>query len=818
MVWKKVTMYSIVCVCMLSSMMWGPGCSLETPKSKDSRPQYSTMDQYIVNGVKDLAHPAVGSLTANKSSFCTGTLIAPRVVVTAAHCIDAFDRLKGQTLAFRIDIPVNQNEYRTIYPGIDIANTAKHPKYSNSQTGITDDIAIVILTTPVFSVPTVPWNKTAATQAWINQKALFMGYGRLSAADTQPAPRKYSTYLTITHLDRDAQRGGAKPNTIGYSGNNTSVCQGDSGGPALLQIQGTWNVVAVTSHGTAYNCTGTSYSFRTDPYADWIQGFIDKYSTCEGANPTCGNCASCDGKACKPKTFSAIPNACKVCEKDADCGGGYCIQVGTGLRCVQQCDQGNCCPNGNFCTVVANDRSYCLPETMVCPPLSCQTDKDCSSIEECVSNVCRQKLPKLRTTTCQPCTQNSDCGSGGYCETPDGRGGRCLQPCEGTGELCPLGFACKEVLTGLKQCVRRDNTCTAPCNKDEHCLGGLKCKDGTCIREGGGTAGEPCSNAMPCKDGLQCTPSSSGARCYQTCGFQAGSAGAPCRPNNQCDAGLQCFANPLGGGNFCVRPCQSSTDCTSGGNCFPGINICACQSADQCQNGAKCNMIIQGFAGVCSSGKQTPCPDGEECASSPGQPSICVKAGSGNREPGQACDNLNRCKDGNTCTPGLNRCLESCSDSQTCKGGGTCRSLLGPDQFCLCSNDSECKTGQKCQVVAQNIGYCADPPDTGCKEGTCPDNFVCKDKKCVAKDTPGPEPGPEPTAPTDGGSTTTDAPSSSEGSSTTNDGGTTTTPEVEAPGQACGCESTPTQPMPLSMLFWLGFFGLLAFRRRSLTE
>lgn len=813
MSWKKVTIYAVVCMSWMTSMMWGPGCAPEAPTSE--KPRYNTAKQAIINGVKNLAHPAVGSLTANKRSFCTGTLIAPRVVVTAAHCIDAFDQVRGQTLAFRIDIPINQNEYRSIFPGIDVANTKKHPQYSNQQTSIQNDIAIVILTTPIFSVPVVPWNTLKADTAWIKQQALFMGYGRLSASDTQPAPRKYSTFLTITHIDKD-ERGPAKPNTIGYSGNNTSVCQGDSGGPAMLKVGDKWTLIAVTSHGTAYNCTGTSYSYRTDPYASWIQGFIDKYSTCEGASPTCGNCATCDGKTCKPKGTNAIPNACKVCEKDADCGsGGYCIQVGTGLRCVQQCATGNCCPKGSFCTVVAADRSYCLPETMVCPTISCQADKDCSSIEECVSGSCVQKLPKLRSTTCQPCSKNSDCGSGGICETPDGRGGRCLQPCEGTGELCPLGFVCKEVQAGLKQCTRRDNTCTAPCNKDEHCLGGLKCLNGICKRENGSEEGEPCSNAMKCKDGLQCTPSSSGARCYKTCGFQAGSAGAPCRPNNQCDAGLRCFPNPLGGGNFCVKPCQSATDCTEGGSCFPGINICACQGADQCQNGAKCNMIIQGFAGVCSSGKQTPCPDGQECASSPGQPSICVKAGSGNRTPGQACDNLNRCTTGNTCVPGLNRCLESCSQSQTCKGGGACRSLLGPDQFCLCSSDSECKTGQKCNTVFQNTGYCSDPPNTGCTDTSCPENFVCKDKKCVAKDAPGPEPkpGPEPTTSDDGGTTGGEgSPNNGEGASKT-DGGTSTT-ETDAPGNACGCEATPTTPMPLSMLFWLGFFGLLTLRRR----
>src|SRR5215467_1005308 len=42
----------------------------------------------IQGGRKDTGHPAVGLVWMRGGGFCTGTLIAPQVVLTAAHCVN----------------------------------------------------------------------------------------------------------------------------------------------------------------------------------------------------------------------------------------------------------------------------------------------------------------------------------------------------------------------------------------------------------------------------------------------------------------------------------------------------------------------------------------------------------------------------------------------------------------------------------------------------------------------------------------------------------------------------------------------------------
>jgi len=430
----------------------------------------------------------------------------------------------------------------------------------------------------------------------------------------------------------------------------------------------------------------------------------------------------------------------------------------------------------------------------------------------------------MNKSTCQPCTTHTDCAKGGWCQSFDGRGGRCLQPCESGSELCPKDFNCKELQPGLSECFPKSNICVALCKTDADCKGGLSCQAGVCKRKGGAIEGEPCGNAVQCKSGLQCVEHPQGSRCYKVCGVLPGNAGAPCKTGNVCNAGLKCMANPLGGA-VCIEPCTNGTPCANGGTCMAGLNICTCSSNNDCKNGASCNSIIKGFLSACGSGQSIKCPANEVCSGS-GSIKVCLRKDVGTREIGQACDGLNRCKKGLACPAGINLCLEDCTQSKTCNLGGRCRQVRGGQSYCLCGQDSDCKDGKKCTILGQGAGYCGNAAHTGCIVGECPESFTCQNQKCIpgkkpSKEVVTTEPAKEMVSKekvlqeTATEKISKEKPTQREKISPDAGVSGDAKPELEPKTDSCGCQSTdPTPQLPTFFLFAI-FFIFPLLRRGS---
>ncbi len=220
----------------------------------------------IVNGQTETGYAAVGALTAwfgeqYGGSFCTGTLIGAQWVLTAAHCLDA--GLAVSQIRFYIGNDARDPNSGQFYRA---AELIIHESYVSAT--LTNDIALVRLQSAVPGVTAIPFN-VADLEPYEGQQALFVGFGAVEGVQESGSGLKRSASIALTSVYAEHVR---SP----YSG--TGTCFGDSGGPALLAINNTTSVVALTSAGESCQgascdpCRTATWSTRVDVHGEWIAG------------------------------------------------------------------------------------------------------------------------------------------------------------------------------------------------------------------------------------------------------------------------------------------------------------------------------------------------------------------------------------------------------------------------------------------------------------------------------------------------------------------------------------------------------------------
>lgn len=831
----------LVWLCVLGMMGWVACLERELPPAAPA-PSTSTLAAPIIGGTKDISHPAVGALVIGTRSFCTGTLIASRVVLTAAHCIDSA-RTNGARggLRFRIDVPdANQPEgYDTKYYDIEVSLLSNHPKWNN-QVSQGFDVGIAILKTkvPDTVAKTIPHNITPLNAQWKGKEPLFLGYGLTqSVPNAVSAVSKQGATIPIIQVLNDR---------IEHRAPGKSVCHGDSGGPALFTINGQLRVIAVNSYVTGQRvpnanpprsaCDASGVSMRTDTYQTYINSILIKYgdgpASCQ-QDQDCGSCASCGSKnVCEPKSFPTDSTSCQDCKSDSDCNGGICYRFATGYRCLQPCTNDGCCPQDSVCTPLTTGASnwHCVPKDGACGPLSCQGNDDCGPGEACNQGSCEPVLPPRSPKLCASCQSVYDCDSPKHLCYGPSNNKQCYQPC-GAGDFCPKDFSCKLLYPGSpKQCVPDNGTCSILCAADAQCPSGYSCQQGVCGRKGGGEEGDSCE-VTKCKEGLDCVASISGKRCMRACGIPSGNTGSFCTSENKCNDSSTCYAFSESF-RACLNSCRSDADCSGqgGGRCFQGV--CFCQQASDCQQGFVCDTTLQYFGACVKAGNNRPCPNDGECRLFEGGP-YCVPKGAGVRGLGEDCDSLNRCKEGLVCigTDSGASCVEECTQTRRCQLGGQCLQYGRSLSICMCSG-TNCPQGRVCRTLTQGYGVCEEQGREASRcfaDADCPPEHKCEQAACVplplqpkepateplaeppASDA-APEPAPEPPAPDVTEPPAPDAPATTEPAP---DRTSIPTPDagLKPPG-GCGCNTQSTEGPIHPLGWWLLLLIPVALRRK----
>jgi secreted trypsin-like serine protease len=236
----------------------------------------------VTFGEPDLGrHPYVGTLlfqTGTGWYSCSGTLIAPTVVLTAGHCtkeggfpnvntfvkftpsISLADRPEGVSLLSYLE-----NSKNGWVKGTAIA----HPLYDDyAQFPRTYDVGVVLLAKPVKlsthgELPPEGFLQTlTATSSQTDNRFTLVGYGmqgviRPFASDIW---ERYQGTVRLIELN-SANTGGQSAKFTNNPGLGGGSCYGDSGGPIFY---GNTNMItAVVSWGIT-PCIGNSYEFRID--------------------------------------------------------------------------------------------------------------------------------------------------------------------------------------------------------------------------------------------------------------------------------------------------------------------------------------------------------------------------------------------------------------------------------------------------------------------------------------------------------------------------------------------------------------------------
>lgn len=218
-----------------------------------------------------------------KGQFCGASLISPRWVVTAAHCVERVSQSEFNVVAHLFDLKNDQGHVITV------KRIIRHPSYNINT--LENDIVLLQLQEPVSNAKVLPL--VIDNSSLVNINATVIGWGALSENDSNEGiypELLYEATLPIVSNTLCKKRYGSRISSnmlcAGFSGGGVDTCQGDSGGPLIIQQNGKWRLAGITSNGIG--CARPRYYgvyTRVSKYLDFINTTVKtKYILIADAN------------------------------------------------------------------------------------------------------------------------------------------------------------------------------------------------------------------------------------------------------------------------------------------------------------------------------------------------------------------------------------------------------------------------------------------------------------------------------------------------------------------------------------------------------
>jgi hypothetical protein len=328
------------------------------PSPDPEAPALATDVSAIIGGTPDTVDPGVVALIVGPGSIrCTATVIAPRVIITAAHCL-----LEWRSLSLTVAIG---NDATVPDRTVEIVDALRHPDFTFTST-LERDVGVALLAEPV-TVPAWPIRRAPIDDALIGREVRLVGYGSSTHEEIDPNFARLEGTTIVDGYDDDAISYGAMP---------AATCHGDSGGPNFISDGTTEYLLAVTSSGNSA-CT-RGWGTRLDIQAET---FIDPYVA---------------------RSELRTASSGERCYFDGHCATGQCVAAldQPALRfCSDFCAEQTDCANGMKCQ--AGLCRWLAPSPGV-------TGTVCSSDHDCLSDICAAGASGEATRCAEECQAEFD--------------------------------------------------------------------------------------------------------------------------------------------------------------------------------------------------------------------------------------------------------------------------------------------------------------------------------------------------------------------------------------------------------------------------